>query len=93
MYQLSRHSETRGHPNYSDGKSKLNSLFRRAGVAALQFGPLGDAAVREKVLGTLCLSATSRASAQQHRNADSLRALLRRLGPLRTKPGIQRDRG
>jgi hypothetical protein len=31
-------------------KSKLNSLFRRVGVAALRFGPLSDAAVRENVL-------------------------------------------
>ena len=97
MYQLSRHSETRGHPNYSDGKSKLNSLFRRAGVAALRFGPLSDAAVRENVLMYStwypCLSATSRASAQQDRNASRLRAPSRRLGSLRTKPGIQKDRG
>jgi hypothetical protein len=99
-YQLSQHSEVREATlvyRLIYHKSKLNSRFRRVGVAALRFGPLSDAAVRENVLmystWYSCLSATSRASAQQDRNAGRLRALSRRLGSLRTKPGIQKDRG
>ena len=36
-------------------KSKLNSLFRRVGFAALRFGVLSDAAVRENVLRLVLL--------------------------------------